>query len=242
MDTWRMKISSQKTVYCIFNKGSRKLEINLEYKGSQIKADHNARFLGVYLDPGLHLHKHAETMATRALKRINMLRSIKGHNWGASEELIIKSYKVMIRPILEYAPIATLVMSDNSRDKIEKVQRAAVRVATYWPIKTNTATMYGKFNLKSAVERAQELADNYMVKSMANNELIQDTTQRYIASAELADGHHSKKPRPTPLGVLRLNKRTKSSQQLTSSDPVETRQVAPMLPTIEQDNNAALDT
>ena len=71
----------------------------------------------------------------------------------------------MIRPILEYAPIATLVMSDKSKKKIEKVQRAAVRVATYWPIKTNTATMYEKFNLKSAVERAQELADNYMVKS-----------------------------------------------------------------------------
>jgi hypothetical protein len=64
MDTWRMKISSQKTVYCIFNKGSSKLEVNLEYKGRQIKADHNPKFLGVYLDPGLHLHIHAETMAT----------------------------------------------------------------------------------------------------------------------------------------------------------------------------------
>ena len=198
-------------------KGSRKLEINLEYKRSQIKADHNARFLGVYLDPGLHFHKHAEIMATRVLKRINMKISIKGHNWGASEELIIKSYQVMIRPILEYAPIATFVMPDNSRDKIEKVQRAAVRVATYWPIKTNTATMYGKLNLKSEVERAQELADNYMVKSMANNELIQDTTQRYIASAELAEGHHSKNPRPTPMGILRMNTRSKGSLQLTSS-------------------------
>ena len=49
-------------------------------------------------------------------------------------------------------------------------------------------------------------------------------------------------PRPTPLGVLRMNKRTKSSQQLTSSDPVETRQVAPMHPKMEPDNNAALDT
>ena len=115
-------------------------------------------------------------------------------------------------------------------------------MATYWPINTNAATMYAKFNLKSAVERAQELADSYMVKSMANNELIQDTTQRYIASAALADGHHSKNSRPTPLGVLRMNKRTKSSQQLTSSDPVETRQVAPMHPTMEPDNNAALDT
>ena len=128
-----------------------------------------------YLDPGLHFHIHAETMATRALKRINMLRSIKGHNWGASEELIINSYKVLIRPIMEYAPIATLIMSDKNKNKIEKVQRAAVRVATYWPIKTSTATMYAKFNLKSAVERAQELADNYMVKSIANNELIQST-------------------------------------------------------------------
>ena len=68
-----------------------------------------------------------------------MLRSIKGHNWGASEELIINSYKVLIRPIMEYAPIATLIMSDKSKNKIEKVQRAAVRVATYWPIKTSTA-------------------------------------------------------------------------------------------------------
>jgi len=242
MDTWRMKISSQKTVYCIFNKGSSKLEVNLEYKGRKIQADHNPRFLGVYLDPGLHLHIHAETMATRALKRINMLRSIKGHNWGASEELIINSFKVLIRPIMEYAPIATLIMSDKSKNKIEKVQRAAVRVATYWPIKTSTATMYAKFNLKSAVERAQELADNYMVKSIANNELIQSTAHRYTVAAELADGAHSKNPRPTPLGVLRMNKRTKSSQQLTSSDPVETRQVAPMHPTMEPDNNAALDT
>ena len=154
----------------------------------------------------------------------------------------MKSYKVMIRPILEYAPIVTLVMSDNSRDKIEKVQRAAVRVATYWPIKTNTATMYGKFNLKSAVERAQELADNYMIKSMANNELIQDTTQRYIASAELADGHHSKKPRPTPLGVLRMNTRSKSSQQVTSNYSMETRQVAPTPSTIDLASNDVLDT
>jgi hypothetical protein len=37
------------------------------------------------------------------------------------------------------------------------------KLATYWPIKTSTVTMYAKFNLKSAVEKAQELADNYMV-------------------------------------------------------------------------------
>ena len=76
------------------------------------------------------------------------MRSIKGHNWGASEELIIKSCKVLIRPILEYAPMATLVMFDTSKNKLEKVQRAAVRVATYWPIKTNTAIMYEIFKLQ----------------------------------------------------------------------------------------------
>ena len=133
-------------------------------------------------------------------------------------------------------------MSDKSKNKIEKVQRAAVRVATYWPIKTNTATMYEKFNLKSAVERAQELADNYMVKSMANNELIQATAQKYIASAELADGHHSKNPRSTPMGILRMNTRSKSSQQLTSSEPMEIRKVAPMSSSMVSNNNAALDT
>jgi hypothetical protein len=45
MNTWRMKISTQKTVYCIFNKGSQKIEVNLTYKGNKINADYNARFL-----------------------------------------------------------------------------------------------------------------------------------------------------------------------------------------------------
>ncbi len=222
-----MKISTQKTVYCIFNKGSQKIEIDLTYKGNKINADYNARFLGVYLDPGLKLHKHAEIMTTRALRRINMLRSIKGHNWGASEELIIKSYKVLIRPILEYAPMATLVMSDTSKNKLEKVQRAAVRVATYWPIKTNTAIMYEIFKLQSLIERVHELADNYIVKSHESNDLIQHIANKYKQAAELADGAHSRKPRLTPFGVLRLNTRSKSSQLLTATESIESRQLAP---------------
>jgi len=97
------KKSVNKTVYTIFNRAGKHLvdRIHLHYNNKQLKAERNVKFLGFTLDPALNLNEHIKTVTARAQKRLNMLRSIKGRSWGAFAELILSSYKVLIRPIID---------------------------------------------------------------------------------------------------------------------------------------------
>ena len=51
-----------------------------------ISSDQNPKFLGVTLDPALRLHKHTDIIHDRAHKRLHMIKSVKGKNWGASSQ------------------------------------------------------------------------------------------------------------------------------------------------------------
>ena len=214
---WRSKISTSKTVYTIFNKGRQfnKLKIKLKYGNDFIEAEKNFKFLGLTLDPGLTLKKHAQVTAERASRRLNILKRLRGKNWGISPKLIITSYKTLIRPIIEYPPFAFLEMAKCNQNKLNTIQNQAIRIATQWPPKTSAKAMNQKVGLEPLSERAAKLTDKYICKSFVSNQLINETIERYKKSALLDDGSHSKsKPRTTILGKMKKNKNTKSSSFL----------------------------
>ena len=82
-----IQVNAQKTNFLVIHRGTKNIELGLFYGNEQIKYDPNPRFLGVTLDKNLLLNKHAEIITTRAQKRINMLRRIRGHDWGLDERL-----------------------------------------------------------------------------------------------------------------------------------------------------------
>jgi hypothetical protein len=219
MSRWRMKLSVSKTVYTIFNNGNRLISqgIKLNYNNQALQQEKNFKFLGVTLDPGLRLHKFADELTSRAKRRLAIIRSIKGRNWGASKKLILTSYKVLIRSILEYVPFVHLVTADTNREKMERIQRAAVRVATHWPPGVTTKEMYQKVNLEMLKDRAFKLTDKYICKSYASNQLITNTVNSYRLAHKLIDGDHAKgKPRKTLLGLLKDNNQLKCNSILSS--------------------------
>ena len=214
MSSWRTKLSVTKTVYTIFTKSGRSIKIDLEYNNQPIVQDKNPKFLGIRLDPSLSFNIHADELVTRAHKRINMMRRIKGKSWGASTALILTTYKVLVRPILEYAPFLLLTMSKSNQDKIERIQRAAARVATPWPPHTSTKEIYAHTGLIPLLDRAYSLTDKYICKAIPNNPLIRDQIISYKSSAELDDGAHvkPKSRRKTILGLIAENKDLKCNQ------------------------------
>ena len=214
MSTWRTKLSVTKTVYTVFNKSGRNTPLDLKYNEQQLNYERNPKFLGITLDPSLCFNKHATDLAIRAHKRINMLRRIKGKSWGASTSLILTTYKVLVRPILEYAPFLLLTMAPTNQLKLERVQRAAVRVATFWPPHTSTKTMYEQVSLVPLIDRAYSLTDNYICRALANNPLISNLINSYKSSAELDDGAHIKPEsrRTTILGIIAANKELRCNQ------------------------------
>ena len=217
MSEWRTQLSINKTVFTIFNKSNKFIQnqVELKYNNQPIQPAKNFKFLGVTLDPGLKLNKYADELSIRSHKRLNMLRKIKGKNWGASTKLITTTYKVLVRSILEYAPFTLLTMAPTNQLKIEKIQRAAARIATFWPPHTSTSTIYSKLNLEPMMDRAYRLTDNYICKANANNPLIHTAIEEYKSSAALDDGAHAKtEPRTTILGILKANKDLNCSQIL----------------------------
>jgi hypothetical protein len=203
---WRMSFSKNKTIYCIFNKGCKNInnQIELKFGCTKLNGDKNPKFLGVTLDPGLRLHAYAQDIKKRTQGRVNMLKSIRGKSWGASPKLIFISYKALIRSIIDYAPAATLVMANNNQMILERIQRKIIRAAVHWPIKCSAKEMYAqiqKFKLTDIKSRAIELIDKYLTKAEKSTEIIKDLILNYN---ELDEGFYSKgRPRPTVFGHLK---------------------------------------
>jgi hypothetical protein len=212
MSNWRMQLSVQKTVFCIFNNGGKFNQltdkVKLCYKGEPIKAEKHFKFLGVTLDPKLTLNEHAKTIKARATKRLNMLKSIKGRKWGATTKLLLITYKVLVRSLIEYAPFALIKMSPTYQETIERIQRAAVRIATYWPPGVSTSVMYSQLKLESLKERAFKLTDKYLCKGFKLNSLITNLIKDYNQAEPTIEGlfkHPKSKPIKSILGVIKTD-------------------------------------
>ena len=75
-------------------------------------------------------------------------------------------------------------MSPTNQLIIERVQRAAVRVATFWPPHTSSKEMYEKVGLVPLLDRAYSLTDKNICKATANNPLIRDLIDSYKSSSQ----------------------------------------------------------
>ena len=187
MNKWRMKLSANKTVYTIFNPSKQNMNnrIKLTYKGEELPYDNNPKFLGLTLDPGLRMHTHTLALKKRLAPRLSLLKSIKGRNWGASTKLILITYKSLIRSVVEYAPFVSLITANSNYMKLERIQRKAVRTATYWPIKTPTSTIYESLNIESIKKRAITLTNKYLAKAIQQNILIQSLVIKHNKAPQI---------------------------------------------------------
>ena len=161
MSKWRTSLSVSKTTYLVFQK-NRQFDSNalsLKYKSKIINAEKNPKFLGLTLDPGLKMNAHAKTVYDRAIKRVNMLKRLRGLNWGASSKIILSIHKSLIRPIIDYVPFATIIMDQKYKLKLERLQRAAIRVAIRLAPHTSASSIY------PILERAKDLKVNKIPQS-----------------------------------------------------------------------------
>jgi hypothetical protein len=98
------------------------------------------RLLGVRLDSGLNFGSHTAAVAKRMGDRLNILRSLAGTSWGASEAVLRPLYKGYIRPLATYAgPAWWPFLAKSHRETLERKQLAAARIITGLPPSSNSA-------------------------------------------------------------------------------------------------------
>ena len=88
------------------------------------------KFLGVCLDTRLNMNHHVQYVRTRALKRVPLLKCIAGRQCGADRTILLRLYKSLIRPILEYGCQVLDGPANKAVASLECVQNTCLRIAT----------------------------------------------------------------------------------------------------------------
>ena len=101
---WRIKLNSDKTWCQNFyideaNNNTPRLYLN----GNLLKYKKTFKFLGVTFDQKLTFSDHINDIVTRAKKRLNLMKALKGQTWGANPETIMSvSYTHLTLPTTPY--------------------------------------------------------------------------------------------------------------------------------------------
>ena len=170
--------------------------------------------MGVTLDPGLRLHVYTKSIKDRTVRRLNIIRSIGGKNWGASSYLRLLTYKSLVRPIIDYVPFAPLIMAKTNQVTLERIQKKAIRYSFNKSIDTNSSELYSISKLDSILTRSHLLTDKYISISNKSNDLIKEEIKTYNQAQAIDEGVFCKKTaRTTIFGSLK-NKKNLSCHKL----------------------------
>lgn len=100
--------------------------LRLELKGQEIPIVDFIMYLGIFLDSKLSWKQHADFIAAKALKAINVLKVLRGVSKGANPATLLSIYKRLIRAHLEWGSILFAGASKCTLEKLDKVQYGAL--------------------------------------------------------------------------------------------------------------------
>ncbi len=92
----------------------------------EIECVSNYKLLGVYLNEDLSWNTYIDYIFKKACKRLYSLRILRGA--GVASSSILKVYLTIIRPVLEYAVPVWQSISSTLSDKLETIQKRALKI------------------------------------------------------------------------------------------------------------------
>ena len=142
-------------------------------------------YLGVTIDKDLKMVSHVDNMYKKANSKLGILSKIRRY---ITEETAVKLYKTMIRPYLEYVDFVTESSTKEKIDRIDILQRKALRRIEYCnnPEDRQTYDELGcKYNIeKLSVRRKRSLLCIMYIESKDSNNIKEDSHGMNLRSSK----------------------------------------------------------
>ena len=104
---------------------------NLMFKSQNILVNPHPKFLGIKFDRTLSFKAHTKSLIKKLTKRLNVLRSLAGRDWGMSKEDLRTVFTTFISSAIEYCGTAYLPsMQKSVMNKLQVIQNTAARIIT----------------------------------------------------------------------------------------------------------------
>ena len=135
LDTWSMKngciFSPTKSAVMVFTKHTRMLAVpDLYLSGHVIPRLSSFKFLGIVLDSRLSMAKHVQHIKSKCARRLNLFRCIAGTDFGADRTTLLRLYRSLVLPVIEYGSLIYAGGSETALKKLDTIQNAFIRIAT----------------------------------------------------------------------------------------------------------------
>lgn len=126
---WKLEISEDKTKFQIFTR-KRNKDMKLNLANSEIKNIKVQKLLGIQFDaPLLTFKNHIEYLKTDCNRRINIMKSIASHKYGASRKVLQNFYTSYIRSKMRYGSAILCETNSTALRKLNVIQNACLRLS-----------------------------------------------------------------------------------------------------------------
>jgi len=183
---WGFKLNENKTTAVIFSNSrkARNKTVNLDINGKTIATAPTAKFLGLTFDQQLTWKPHISNIVDKTKRKINLLRSITGQRWGANKTTLLRIYRTLIRPKIEYGFELFLTASKTTLQKLVTLQNTCLRICTGAMKTTATDILYNECGELPLKLRIQSSLAKYSCKIATSNdnpakEILQDSWQNH---------------------------------------------------------------
>ena len=163
-----LELVPAKTNFIHFNKtkilpGSTELKIG----DVQIKSIESARFLGIHFDYKMDFNIHTNSILKKCYKALNIVKFLCGTSWGSDPTTVLILYKSFVRSIVDYGSLIYFPTRKSLVDKIEKIQRVAIRTALGYRQTTPNNLILAESKLLLLQHRAKYLCNCFLTKSLS---------------------------------------------------------------------------
>ena len=165
---WKMIFNpdlTKQAIEVIFSvKKNKPQHPDLTMNGVPVAKNDHTKHLGVYLDSGLNFSKHVKEAVLKALKGVSLLKYLSKY---VDSYVLNLSYKLYVRPHLDYGDIIYHNQRSDLMKLIEQVQyKAALIVSGCWQ-GTSRERLYEELGWESLCERrwARRLTTFYKIKN-----------------------------------------------------------------------------
>lgn len=118
-----MSISAPKCHLCCFTRGIVDFDlVFVSIGGQRVKCENSIKYLGIILDTTLNWKQHIEYITGRALRAINVVKSLACVTWGASLESLLLVLKGLVMAILEWGSQFILGASQTNLAFLDRIQ------------------------------------------------------------------------------------------------------------------------
>lgn len=125
-----LELSSGKCAVLPFSRCHATPQITAKINDGNIKVVNSYNYLGINFDRKCTWNLHLNSLIPKSSRILNLLKMICKTTWGGNPESMIILYKTLLRSLFDFAAIPILCASKTYYQRIERIQFAAIRVAT----------------------------------------------------------------------------------------------------------------